>query len=227
MVKEIVKYFVLVVLIFGVLTGILFAFEDGYRIQWMGLVGSVLSVTFILSIRNPYNYIGFILGAVSSLVLTAALWEIDLDGALTYLCIFFPAQLYSFHIWRNLAKIAAREQVQVLSAPRWQTKRERWQTLGAGIVMMAVVGVIVRFLNPDFGFISLLFNALFTTTAVLANVLLIYKLTDSRIYWVAFSTAGMGLSLSLGDNSLYFMMMFLLFTVINIIVLVDWIKATK
>lgn len=70
MVKEIVKYFVLVVLIFGVLTGILFAFEDGYRIQWMGLVGSVLSVTFILSIRNPYNYIGFILGAVSSLVLT-------------------------------------------------------------------------------------------------------------------------------------------------------------
>lgn len=227
MVKEIVKYFLLVVLIFSVLTGVLFVFEDNYQIQWMAFAGSVLSVTYILSIRNPYNYLGFIVGVVASLVLTAALWKVDLDGALTYLCVFLPAQLYSFRLWRKRAKIAAREQMWALSAPRWQTWRERWLTLGVGLLIMAVMSVVLRYFNPDFGIISLLFNSLFTTTAVLGNVLLIYKLTDSRIYWVIFSMAGMGLSLSLGQNSLYFMMMFLLFTVVSIIVLVNWIKATK
>lgn len=227
MVKEIIRNILLISLLFGAMTIVLFRVQDNYTVDWLSLLGTILSASYIISCRNPYNYLVFIPGVISSILLGMAFLDSNLNGSVSYLGVFLPAQIYSFFIWRRKALAHLSEGNRAVAAPRWQTGKERIYTFIALIGLMALNALVNRHFNPGYSGIALFFDALFFATSILANVLLVYKLTESRILWVIFSLAGLGLAICLNTINFYMIEMFVLFLVINVIVLINWIKASK
>ena len=69
-----------------------------------------------------------------------------------------------------------------------------------------------------------LLNGLLISSSFLANYWLIYRKTDSWIYWFIYSVAGIGLFIILGN--IFSIVLFTFFLVINSMAGVAWIKAT-
>ena len=100
--------------IFGVFFLMLFAAESlidslrGVLLQWqdpafiVGIPASVVGVAYVLTIRNPKNYTGFILGIVMSLLLA---WQFYLQGnmdlVMLYTLVFIPFMVLSLRAWRQ------------------------------------------------------------------------------------------------------------------------------
>ena len=73
--------------------------------------------------------------------------------------------------------------------------------------------------------VGLLLNGLLISSSFLANYWLIYRKTDSWIYWFIYSIAGIGLFIFLGNA--FSIVLFTFFMVINSMAGIAWIKATK
>ena len=73
--------------------------------------------------------------------------------------------------------------------------------------------------------VGLLLNGLLISSSFLANYWLIYRKTDSWIYWFIYSIAGIGLFIILGN--IFSIVLFSFFLVINGMAGIAWIKATK
>ena len=67
-------------------------------------------------------------------------------------------------------------------------------------------------------------NGLLISSSFLANYWLIYRKTDSWIYWFIYSVAGIGLFIILGN--VFSIVLFTFFLVINSMAGYAWIKAT-
>lgn len=70
-----------------------------------------------------------------------------------------------------------------------------------------------------------LLSGLLISSSFLANYWLIYRKTDSWIYWFIYSVAGIGLFIILGN--VFSIVLFTFFLVINSMAGIAWIKATK
>ena len=70
-----------------------------------------------------------------------------------------------------------------------------------------------------------LLSGLLIASSFLANYWLIYRKTDSWIYWAIYSATGIGLFIILGN--IFSIVLFSFFLVINSMAGVAWIKATK
>lgn len=219
MIKQLFINTAIILVVFGVIILGLMMMDEIRNFDILYFTGSVLSASFILTINNPYNYPAFILGAVSSIILFFALWTTNLNMAYTYLLIFLPCQIYSFFVWKRMNKNAG-----VLSAPKFLTIRQLLPVSCA----FAVVFLIDAYLMYDTGvdFVFLILNSMFLTLALSANILLIKKITDSRIHWVLFSVCGLVLSVYKGEINYYLLSVFVIFLILNIIVLYKWIKNT-
>ena len=68
-------------------------------------------------------------------------------------------------------------------------------------------------------------NGLLISSSFLANYWLIYRKTDSWIYWFIYSAAGIGLFVIIGN--VFSIVLFTFFLVINSMAGLAWIKATK
>ena len=70
-----------------------------------------------------------------------------------------------------------------------------------------------------------LLNGLLISSSFLANYWLIYRKTDSWIYWFIYSVAGIGLFILIGN--VFSIVLFTFFLIINSMAGLAWIKATK
>jgi hypothetical protein len=68
-------------------------------------------------------------------------------------------------------------------------------------------------------------NGLLISSSFLANYWLIYRKTDSWIYWFIYSVAGIGLFIILGN--VFSIVLFTFFLVINSMAGLAWIKGTS
>ena len=68
-------------------------------------------------------------------------------------------------------------------------------------------------------------NGLLISSSFLANYWLIYRKTDSWVYWFIYSIAGIGLFILIGNA--FSVVLFTFFLVINSTAGIAWIKATK
>ena len=73
--------------------------------------------------------------------------------------------------------------------------------------------------------VGLILNGLLISASFLANYWLIYRKTDSWVYWFIYSIAGIGLFVILGN--VFSIVLFTFFLVINSAAGIAWIKATK
>lgn len=232
--KKTLKYLTIKTLIITSLFVLLLIFmyiKDGTIIfEPAYVIGSILAATFIISINKPSCYLGFAIGALSSIILFFALYNSNLSMAFSYLIIFLPFQVYTFFVWRN--QLYKKVNKASTSMPKFLTYREfllfilSFTTIYIIHYIIFSTNIILSSLEIKEDNLINSLNSLFFTLSLFANLLLIKKFTDSRILWVLFSLCGIAISLLENSINLYLLFIFIIFLVINIVVLINWIKMT-
>ena len=197
---------------------------------WLvGIPASVIGVAYILTVRDPKNYTGFYAGIIMSVLLGIQfLLQGQFDSAFLYFFVFIPFQLMSIYKWsRKKEDGGASFEPKFLDTPRLILSVALLFFITAGdflIMSYANYGSLTPSLEGR-AWVGLLLNGLLISSSFLANYWLIYRKTDSWIYWVIYSLAGIGLFIILGNA--FSIVLFSFFLVINGTAGIAWIKATK
>ena len=229
--------------IFAALFIVLFIVEllvpslQGKLLQWdsmafvVGIPASVVGTAYVLTIKNPNNYLGFYLGILMSLLLA---WQFYLQGqydlVLLYTLLFVPLLLRSLLTWRK-ATLYPMPDVEPFMPSFLHVKQVFITRIIYWIIILADFGVVtyLSMRNPDYqltlkGIFINLMGAMLIGSSILANYWLIHKSNDAWIYWVIYSAAGMVLNALIGNA--FSFVLFTVFLIINGSAQVVWIKMT-
>ena len=239
--KALGRNLILSFILFGALIGVLwvaewvvnsqFTIHNLQLLKWhdpawvVGIPASIIGVAYILTVRDPHNYTGFFAGILMSILLGIQfLLQAQYDSTFLFFCVFIPFQMMSIYKWsRAKDEGGASFEPKFLDSPRL--------ALSLGMLVFITIG---DYLLSTFAFqhngltdniaVKLL-NGLLISSSFLANYWLIYRKTDSWIYWFIYSIAGIGLFILLGN--IFSIVLFSFFLVINSMAGIAWIKATK
>lgn len=218
--------------IFAVVIAFLFLINLEDSINPIAIVSGLLGVSYVLTVKNPANYIGFILGVLSSIVLGIQFYMGNMsDWMILYFFVFIPCQIFTFYVW-----LKGGNENQKPFLPSYLSIKNTIM-VAAIVVALVVVDLFVANLLKGNGFninylcngsgkeitISLM-GAIGVASSILANLLLIRKKTDAWIYWVIFSIATIILQLLLEDY--VSVTLFVVYAIINANALIAWIKVT-
>ena len=233
--KALGRNFIISIGLFGALLGLLWIaemiFPSACLLKWndpawvVGIPASIIGVAYILTIRDPQNYTGFFAGIVMSILLGIQfILQGGYDSAFLFFLVFIPFQMMSIYKWsRNKEDGGASFEPKFLDTPRLILSIAMLIFITAGDWIMASVAIYHEGILENAG-IKLL-NGLLISSSFLANYWLIYRKTDSWLYWFIYSAAGIGLFIILGN--IFSIVLFTFFLVINSMAGIAWIKATK
>ena len=233
--KALGRNFIISIGLFGALLGLLWIaemiFPSANLLKWndpawvVGIPASIIGVAYILTIRDPQNYTGFFAGIVMSILLGIQfILQGGYDSAFLFFLVFIPFQMMSIYKWsRNKEDGGASFEPKFLDTPRLILSIAMLIFITAGDWIMASVAIYHEGILENAG-IKLL-NGLLISSSFLANYWLIYRKTDSWLYWFIYSAAGIGLFIILGN--IFSIVLFTFFLVINSMAGIAWIKATK
>lgn len=240
------RNFIISTLLFGALLGILWLVEyiapllsgeslDVVLLKWhdpawvVGIPASIIGVAYILTVRDPHNYTGFFAGIVMSILLGVQfLLQNQFDSAFLFFFVFIPFQLMSIYKWsRNKNDGGASFEPKFLDTPRLFLSIALLLFITAGDVLINMYAVhgAISVGESWIEIIPLLLNGLLISASFLANYWLIYRKTDSWIYWLIYSIAGIGLFIIIRNP--FSIVLFTFFLVINAMAGIAWIQATK
>ncbi|MBO7457256.1 MAG: nicotinamide mononucleotide transporter [Paludibacteraceae bacterium] len=191
----------------------------------VGLPASIIGVAYILTVRDPKNYTGFFAGIVMSVLLGIQfLLQQQYDSTFLFFCVFIPFQMMSIYKWsRSKDDGGASFEPKFLDTPRL--------ILSVGMLVFITIGdyLLATYAFQQNGLLDniaiKILNGLLISSSFLANYWLIYRKTDSWIYWFIYSVSGIGLFIILGN--IFSIVLFSFFLVINSMAGIAWIKATK
>ena len=146
------------------------------------------------------------------------------DSAFLFFCIFIPFQMMSIYKWsRAKDDGGASFEPKFLDTPR--------MIMSLFIILFVTLGdyLLATFAISKDGLLDnmviKIFNGLLISSSFLANYWLIYRKTDSWLYWILYSVAGIGLFIIIKNP--FSIVLFTFFLVINGLAALAWIKATK
>lgn len=231
------RNFIISIILFGALLGLLWLaemiFPSVTLLKWhdpswvVGIPASVIGVAYILTVRDPKNYTGFFAGIIMSVLLGVQFLLQEpqaIDSAFLFFFVFIPFQLMSIYKWtRNKEDGGASFEPKFLDTPR----------LLLSIIMLVFITIgdymLCTFVFQKNGLfdncVVKLLSGLLISASFLANYWLIYRKTDSWIYWIIYSLAGIGLFIIIRNP--FSIVLFTFFLVINSTACVAWFKATK
>lgn len=209
----------------------------GMLLQWdsaafiVGIPASVVGTAYVLTIRNPQNYTGFI-GGIAMAVLLGTQFALQGNYDLTFLQIgiFIPFMLLSLITWRK--KLEATQPTETAAKPFSPEYLHGWRqgltlTL-ALLIIVADYAFTTRVLNHDAWadqWLLKLAGAVMIASSVMANFWLIYQKMDAWIWWILYSLAGILFYVLLGN--IYCIVLFLFYLVINASAFVAWQRLRK
>ena len=209
----------------------------GVLLQWdsaafiVGIPASVVGTAYVLTIRNPQNYTGFI-GGIAMAVLLGTQFALQGNYDLTFLQIgiFIPFMLLSLITWRK--KLEATQPTETAAKPFSPAYLHGWRqgltlTL-ALLIIVADYAFTTRVLNQDAWadqWLLKLAGAVMIASSVMANFWLIYQKMDAWIWWILYSLAGILFYVLLGN--IYCIVLFLFYLVINASAFVAWQRLRK
>lgn len=225
----------------------------GVLLQWdsaafiVGIPASVVGTAYVLTIRNPQNYTGFI-GGIAMAVLLGTQFALQGNYDLTFLQIgiFFPFMLLSLITWRKkleatdtgdtgvspAATTQPTEATDTTEKPFRPAYLHGWRQ---GLTLTLALLIIVA----DYAFTTLVLNhdawadqwllklagAVMIASSVMANFWLIYQKMDAWIWWILYSLAGILFYVLLGN--IYCIVLFLFYLVINASAFLAWQRLRK
>ncbi|MBQ2189888.1 MAG: nicotinamide mononucleotide transporter [Paludibacteraceae bacterium] len=227
------------IILFGALLGLLYVAEilfpslQGQLIQFgdpswvVGIPASVIGVAYILTVRDPQNYTGFYAGILMSILLGVQFvlrGKGSADSAFLFFFVFIPFQMMSIYKWsRSKDDGGASFEPKFLDTPRLLMSIAMLIIITAGDYLMATYILQENGLTENM--VPKLLSGLLISSSFLANYWLIYRKTDSWIYWLLYSLAGIGLFVLIRNP--FSIVLFTFFLVINSMAGIAWIKATK
>ena len=226
------------IILFGALLGLLWLaeliFPSVTLLRWndpawvVGIPASIIGVAYILTVRDPQNYTGFYAGIIMSILLgTQFLLQRPMpgvDSAFLFFCVFIPFQLMSIYKWsRSKADGGASFEPKFLDTPRMITSVLMLLFITAGDYVVTTFAMYHDGLTDNM--LVKILSGLLISSSFLANYWLIYRKTDSWIYWIIYSLAGIGLFIIIRNP--FSIVLFTFFLVINGMASVAWIKATS
>ena len=231
------RNFIISIVLFGALLGLLWIAEMIFPyvtlLRWhdpawvIGIPASIIGVAYILTVRDPQNYTGFYAGIIMSVLLgTQFLLQEPkgIDSAFLFFFVFIPFQLMSIYKWsRKKDDGGASFEPKFLDTPRL--------ILSIAMLVFITLGdyMLCSFVFYNDGLTENILvktlSGLLISSSFLANYWLIYRKTDSWIYWVLYSIAGIGLFIIIRNP--FSIVLFTFFLVINGMACMAWIKATK
>lgn len=225
------------IVLFGALLGLLwlaeYLFPSLTLLKWhdpawvVGIPASVVGVAYILTVRDPQNYTGFFAGLIMSVLLGIQFLLQEpkgIDSAFLFFFVFIPFQLMSIYKWsRKKDDGGASFDPKFLDTPRLFLSLGLFVFITLGDYILATYAFQRNDLLDNFA-IKLL-SGILISSSFLANYWLIYRKTDSWIYWIIYSLAGIGLFIIIRNP--FSIVLFTFFLVINGMACMAWIKATK
>ena len=209
----------------------------GVLLQWdsaafiVGIPASVVGTAYVLTIRNPQNYTGF-LGGIAMAVLLGTQFALQGNYDLTFLQIgiFIPFMLLSLITWRK--QLNTTQPTDTTAKPFRPAYLHGWRqgltlTL-ALLIIVADYAFTTRVLNHDAWadqWLLKLAGAVMIASSVMANFWLIYQKMDAWIWWILYSLAGILFYVLLGN--IYCIVLFLFYLVINVSAFVAWQRLRK
>lgn len=195
---------------------------------YFSLFGSLVGVIYVLLIRNPKNYLGYIFGILMSVFLSLQFWwQEQYDLVILYLCVFVPIQVCTFISWRkNL--IASLEGRKAELHPTYLTTKQLVTTILAGTIIWFADYVVIGLLHGNtLGEEVILrsLSGLMIASSCLANYLLLFQKTESWICWVLFSIIGIVFNYLIG--SYFTSIFFIVSAIVNGKALIEWVKISK
>jgi nicotinamide riboside transporter PnuC len=229
------RNFIISIILFGALLGLLWLaemiFPSVTLLKWndpawvVGIPASIIGVAYILTVCDPQNYTGFYAGILMSILLGIQfILQGGYDSAFLFFIIFIPFQMMSIYKWsRKKDDGGASFEPKFLDTPRLILSVFMLVFITLGDYMLATYAFQRNGLL-DNCLIKLL-SGLLISSSFLANYWLIYRKTDSWIYWIIYSLAGIGLFIIIRNP--FSIVLFTFFLVINSTAGIAWIKATK
>ena len=220
--------------LFGALLGLLWLaemiFPSMTLLKWhdpawvVGIPASIIGVAYILTIRDPHNYTGFYAGIIMSILLGVQfILQGGYDSAFLFFCVFIPFQMLSIYKWsRKREEGGASFEPKFLETPRMIMSIAMLVSITAGDYILSTYALMHDGITDNMA-IKIL-NGLLISSSFLANYWLIYRKTDSWIYWFIYSVSGIGLFILLGN--VFSIVLFTFFLVINSMAGLAWIKGT-
>ena len=225
----------------------------GVLLQWdsaafiVGIPASVVGTAYVLTIRNPQNYTGF-LGGIAMAVLLGTQFALQGNYDLTFLQIgiFIPFMLLSLITWRKKLEATATGDTGVSPAATTQPTeatdttekpfrpeylhgwRQGLTLTLALLIIVADYAFTTRVLNHDAWadqWLLKLAGAVMIASSVMANFWLIYQKMDAWIWWILYSLSGILFYVLLGN--IYCIVLFLFYLVINASAFVAWQRLRK
>lgn len=227
--KQLVKESVISILIatgiFGVV--VLFLHLCGWLISPDGhltdpllpleLVAGIIGSAYILMVRNPQNFLGFVAGIIMSILLGIQFYLQDqIEQTLLYYMVFIPCETYTLVKWIRGRQVAKNE----YTIPSF---------LGAGrmivmlIIFIIIVIAVLTFLKDEITLAAVM-SAMVVGSSTLANFLMIRKRTDAWIYWMVSSVTGIIFLLCM--HNYITLTMYVVYLFINGSACIAWIKQT-
>ena len=241
--KELGRMLLLSAGIYAVLFVVLLVIERlceplrGVLLQWdsaafiVGIPASVVGTAYVLTIRNPQNYTGFIGGIVMAVLLgTQFALQGNYDLTFLQIGIFIPFMLLSLITWRK--QLNTTQLTDTTEKPFRPAYLHGWRQ---GLTLTLALLIIVA----DYAFTTLVLNhdawadqwllklagAVMIASSVMANFWLIYQKMDAWIWWILYSLAGILFYVLLGN--IYCIVLFLFYLVINASAFVAWQRLRK
>lgn len=207
------------------LAGALLKWDDPAFV--VGIPASVIGVAYVLTVRNPKNYIGFIGGIVMALLLA---WQFILlkQWSLTvlYVVIFVPFMIFSIINWRKKLLQSTENEERLL--PTWLSLKEQLYNVLFLVGIVALdSGLLTHFKTAVYAddLLFKLMSGLMVGSSILANFWMIYQKLDAWLWWVLYAIAGMVLYAVLGNA--FSFVLFAVFLIVNTGAGIAWIKIRK
>lgn len=233
--KALGRNFIISIILFGALLGLLWIVESCLctvqLLKWhdpawvVGIPASIIGVAYILTVRDPHNYTGFFAGILMSILLGIQfVLQGGYDSAFLFFMIFIPFQMMSIYKWsRKKNEGGASFEPKFLDTPRLFLSIGIFLIITIGDWIMASIAIYHEPIMDNL--VPKLLNGVLISSSFLANYWLIYRKTDSWVYWLLYSIAGIGLFILIRNP--FSIVLFTFFFVINGMACSAWIKATK
>lgn len=228
--------------IYGLLFLILYLVEhsnpalQGTLLQWdslafiVGIPASIIGTAYVLTIRNPQNYMGFYPGIVMSVLLA---WQFYLQGSLDlvflYICLFIPFQAASLVRWRRQT-LSQSQGDETFSPTFLKIKGSCWTQIISCLIVAADILLLTYVLPGHTGHIAdnltvKVAGACTIASAMFANFWMIWKKNDSWLCWVFYCIAGIVLFAVVGN--IFSIVLFVVMLLVNLTAQMAWLKSTK
>ncbi|MCL1867454.1 MAG: nicotinamide mononucleotide transporter [Paludibacter sp.] len=197
------------------------------KILFFSILATISGVCYILTIRNPQNYVGFYFGIASSVCLGVQFALLNnFDLTFLYFLVFIPFQISAIRSWQKKSVQHAENEVFM---PKFLTLKNQIIFLLIFIAIIIIDYVFASFYlssyknEPFFNnFAIKTVFAIMISSSILANFLMIGKWLDTWIFWIIYSAAAIISAIIIKNN--FNLLLFTFFLIINTISFVSWLK---